>query len=59
MRRSGLLTYDGVHPTTTGNNLLADQISQGIYNALVPEPGVAGLLLMAGSAISVFRRRSK
>ena len=55
----GLLTYDGVHPTAAGNALLADQISQGIFNALVPEPGVVGLLVIAGSAICVLRRRSK
>jgi len=30
----GILTYDGVHPTDLGNDLLADHISLGIYNAL-------------------------
>ncbi|MDA0839321.1 MAG: GDSL-type esterase/lipase family protein [Planctomycetota bacterium] len=31
---TGFLTYDGVHPSNTGNELLADQISQGIYESL-------------------------
>ncbi|MEI7900769.1 MAG: family 20 glycosylhydrolase [bacterium] len=31
---SGILTYDGVHPTSTGNDLLADFIAQGIYDSL-------------------------
>jgi len=33
---SGILAYDGVHPTATGNELLADLISQGIYQAAIP-----------------------
>jgi lysophospholipase L1-like esterase len=41
---SGILTYDGIHPTDQGNNLLADQLSQGIYQALVPEPSAVSLL---------------
>jgi hypothetical protein len=53
------LTYDGVHPTTLGNNLLADQIADGIYKALVPEPNVLGLLVIALSATPVYRRRHK
>jgi lysophospholipase L1-like esterase len=51
----GLLTYDGVHPTTLGNNLLADQIAEGIYRALVPEPTSRGLLMVVG-CLSLFRR---
>ena len=35
---SGILTYDGVHPNSTGNDLLADHISQGIYNAALTTP---------------------
>jgi len=31
---TGVLTYDGVHPNAKGNALLADQIAQGIYEAL-------------------------
>ena len=29
----GVLTYDGVHPNQTGNNLLANMIAEGIYRA--------------------------
>ena len=43
---SGILTYDGIHPTDLGNNLLADQISEGIYQSLVPEPTSVSLLLL-------------
>jgi autotransporter-associated beta strand protein len=32
--RTGVLTYDGVHPNASGNGLLADHISRGIYEAL-------------------------
>jgi lysophospholipase L1-like esterase len=44
---SGFLTYDGVHPTTEGNDLLADHIAEGIYYSAIPEPaaGIALLLL--------------
>jgi lysophospholipase L1-like esterase len=52
---SGILTYDGVHPTTVGNNLLADQISEGIYQALVPEPTSLSLIAMGSPAL--LRRR--
>lgn len=31
---TGVLTYDGVHPNADGNRLLADHISQGIFDAL-------------------------
>jgi lysophospholipase L1-like esterase len=31
---SGILTYDGVHPSSRGVDLLANQISQGIFQAL-------------------------
>jgi lysophospholipase L1-like esterase len=54
---SGILTYDGVHPTALGNSLLSDLISEGVYQSLVPEPGTLALLGIAGIAISVGRRR--
>ncbi len=38
----GLLTYDGIHPTAADNALLADQISQGIYNAWYRSRGWGG-----------------
>jgi lysophospholipase L1-like esterase len=41
---SGILAYDGIHPTDLGNNLLADQISEGIYQALAPKPSSLSLL---------------
>ena len=47
---SGILTYDGIHPTTLGNNLLADMIAQGIYESLVPEPSTLSLLAIGGMA---------
>lgn len=34
MRASGVLTYDGVHPTGEGNRLLANLIADGITRAL-------------------------
>jgi len=34
--KAGVLTYDGVHPTARGNDLLADHIAQGIHEALKP-----------------------
>ena len=52
---SGILTYDGIHPTTLGNTLLADQIAEGIYRALVPEPSTLSLLAIACLALP--RRR--
>jgi len=51
------LTYDGIHPTAQGNSLLADQISEGIFRALVPEPSLAGLLAIACAAMCGGRRR--
>ena len=30
LKQYGLLTYDGVHPTATGNQLIADKMSEGI-----------------------------
>jgi len=36
-KRSGILTYDGVHMLPAGNNLLADHISRGIVRALKAE----------------------
>lgn len=32
--RTGVVTYDGVHPNAAGNGLLADHISRGIHDAL-------------------------
>ena len=55
---SGILTYDGVHPTTLGNNLLADSIAEGIYQSLsVPEPTSFALLAL-GSLVLLCRRQS-
>ncbi len=34
MRQAGLLTYDGVHPSDAGNDLLADLMADGIDRAL-------------------------
>ena len=50
---SGILTYDGVHTPELGmgNILLADQISEGIYQALVPEPSSLSLLVMGFLAL--------
>lgn len=49
----GLLTYDGLHPTSTGIDLLADLIAQGIYDAAaVPEPAAALLLMPAGALLT-------
>ncbi|ADB17181.1 lipolytic protein G-D-S-L family [Pirellula staleyi DSM 6068] len=36
-RESGLLTYDGVHPSEEGNRLLAELISDGVVRALRSE----------------------
>ena len=52
---SGILTYDGIHPTDLGNNLLSDQISEGIYQSLVPEPTC--LSLLAIGCLPLLRRR--
>ena len=38
MRPSGVLTYDGVHPTANGNRLLATLIADGIARALEAPP---------------------
>lgn len=57
-QQNGILTYDGIHPNATGNELLADLISQGIFNAAaVPEPSSMGLL-GAGSLL-LARRNSR
>ena len=34
LKTYGLLTYDGVHPTTLGNQMIADHIADGILSAL-------------------------
>ncbi|MFI4861433.1 MAG: SGNH/GDSL hydrolase family protein [Phycisphaerales bacterium JB063] len=55
---SGILTYDGVHPTELGNELLADLISQGIADAAaVPEPGSLGLLGLGITGLTMRRHR--
>lgn len=33
---SGILTYDGVHPTALGNDMLADHLAAGILTAITP-----------------------
>jgi lysophospholipase L1-like esterase len=38
MRKSGVLTYDGVHPTAEGNGLLANLIADGIARSLQAMP---------------------
>ena len=30
----GLLTYDGVHPTDTGNEMIAELLAEGVHQAL-------------------------
>lgn len=48
----GVLTYDGVHPNALGNELLADLIAQGIFEAAsVPEPGTLGMLGLGAFAL--------
>ncbi|MEX2213191.1 MAG: GDSL-type esterase/lipase family protein [Phycisphaeraceae bacterium] len=37
MQKSGVLTYDGVHPSARGNELLSDQIASGIDRSLKRE----------------------
>ncbi len=34
IKPNGILTYDGVHPSATGNTLLANLIGDGIFRAL-------------------------
>jgi lysophospholipase L1-like esterase len=52
---SGILTYDQIHPTALGNNLLADLIAEGIYQATIPEP--SSLYLIAVGSLTLLRRR--
>jgi lysophospholipase L1-like esterase len=54
---SGILTYDGIHPLTAGNNLLADLIAEGIYRALIPEPASSSLAMLALGSLILRRRR--
>jgi lysophospholipase L1-like esterase len=54
---SGLLTYDGIHPTTAGNVLLSDMIAEGIFRALVPEPTSLTLLICGSLPILLGRSR--
>ena len=53
-----ILTYDGIHPNSTGNDLLADLISQGIYTAALPEPGSL-LLFSAGLGLLLKARKRR
>ncbi|MGC4004782.1 MAG: GDSL-type esterase/lipase family protein [Pirellulales bacterium] len=59
----GVLTYDGLHASTLGNELLADQIAQGIFLAVspvaVPEPSMCWTLPtgLCGFGCFLFRRR--
>ena len=39
LHRNGLLTYDGVHPTALGNQLLADKMADGLLASLPPASG--------------------
>ena len=32
--RVGLLTYDGIHPTAAGNELIAELVCEGLFRAL-------------------------
>lgn len=36
LKQYGLLTYDGVHPTSLGNAMIADHLADGILVALTP-----------------------
>jgi lysophospholipase L1-like esterase len=54
---TGILTYDGIHPTDLGNSLLADQIAEGIYQSLVPEP--TSISLLAISCLTLLCRRGE
>lgn len=36
VQSSGILTYDGVHPTALGNDMLADHLAAGIFRSLSP-----------------------
>jgi len=38
LRNNGLLTYDGVHPTNLGNDMIADHISAGILASVSAGP---------------------
>ncbi len=58
-KTTGILTYDGIHPTSLGNSLLSDLISQGIYNATkVPEP-TSMLILPGGIMLGMSRPRAR
>jgi lysophospholipase L1-like esterase len=39
LKEYGFLTYDGVHPTSLGNQMIADHIADGILAALSTTPG--------------------
>ncbi len=54
---TGYLTYDGIHPSDAGNNILADLISEGIYQSLVPEP--SSLSLLAMGCLALLRRQQR
>jgi hypothetical protein len=55
----GILTYDGLHGSALGNELLADQISQGIYTAVnpVPEPCTYGAILVGIFGLACYQAK--
>ncbi len=54
LHRNGLLTYDGVHPTDIGNQLIADKMAESLLATLTPASGfdvwAAGMGLSGAAA---------